>query len=75
MSLTRLSNVCQRLSSTRFSSTVAMCCGKKFKTDSSMNRHKKLAWGKLRHRKNFCIFSKWEMGHRMKTTAKRSSSS
>ena len=50
---------------------VSVCegCGKRFKTNDSLKRHKMLVCGKPRHRKNFNELSKWGKGHRVKTTA------
>ena len=43
------------------SSHVFVCkgCGNTFKTNNSINRHKKLVCGKPHHRKSFCNFSMW----------------
>ena len=38
-------------------------CGKKFKTNSSINRHKTFVCGKPHHRKSFCFFSMWGKDH------------
>ena len=56
MSVTRLYSLCQYL--THIAGTcghVFVCegCGKYFRTDNSMNRHKKLMYGKPGHKKNF----------------------
>ena len=37
-------------------------CGKKLKTNNSINRSKKLFHFKLHHRKSFCNFSMWGKG-------------
>ena len=37
-------------------------CGKKFKTNNSINRRKKLFHFKAHHRKSFCNFSMWGKG-------------
>ena len=68
MSVTKLSSLCQRLTGTKFGSTVAMCvvckgCCKKFKTNNSINRYKKLVCGKPHHRKSFFNFSMWGQDH------------
>ena len=62
MSVTRLSSLCQRLTSTNFGITVAMCLYARFVARSStqkysIDRQKKLVCGKPHHRKSFCKVS------------------
>ena len=64
MSVTRLSSLFQHLTSTTFGRRVTMCLSaedfnsKMFKANISINRHKKLVWGKPCQSKSFCNFSK-----------------
>ena len=68
MSVTNLSSLLQMPSQHKIwqhSGHVFACkgCGKKFNPNNSINRHKKLVWGKTHHRKSFCHFSMWGKDH------------